>query len=195
LKIKRGVLFELFAMEEEEPTLPRLPVSLPAKTRRKRGRKAEISPPHSATSSDPAIFSSDDDPALDNYQNEGRRKRRYVGTWFDQHPASSDSGVGEDTPLSYPRPRQVGDSAQHPKREFKRQLDSGVWMGTDGAMSDTDDAVEMEPATAKLPLAPPPVRVPVPLSPTRPPPTWAERIAYNKIRTCVENGCEQVDLR
>ncbi|KAK3310929.1 uncharacterized protein B0T15DRAFT_489572 [Chaetomium strumarium] len=181
-------------MEEEEPTLPRLPVSLPANTRRKRGRKAESSPPHSATSSDPAIFSSDDDPTLDNYQNEGRRKRRYVGTWFDQHPASSDSGVGEDTPVSYPPPRRVGDPAQHPKREFKRQLDSGVWMGTDGTMSDTDDAVDMEPAAARLPLPPAPARATMPLSPTRPPPTWAERIAYSKIRTCVENGWEEVDL-
>lgn len=175
-----------------EPTLPRLPRSLPSKDKGKRARDTDAYPPDSSTSSDPAIFSSDDDPALDNYQNHGRRKRRYVGTWFDQHPASSDSALGDEkeTRPSYPPVRRSRDKApsQPQKREFKRQLDSGVWMGTDGYLTDPDDGFDLEPPAARLALG-------SPLSPARPKYSDKEQAVQNRVSCCVENGVEDVDLR
>ncbi|KAG7138509.1 hypothetical protein HYQ45_004381 [Verticillium longisporum] len=68
----------------DEPSLPRLPaISWNEHTQsfsnnpRKRGRarRSSNATPLFNNSSDPAVFSSDDDPALDNYV-EGRRKKR-----------------------------------------------------------------------------------------------------------------------
>ncbi len=178
----------------DEPTLPRLPHPLP--NGRKRGRINDSAPSyHSSASSDPAVFSSDDDPALDNYQSYGRRKKRYVGPWFDQQPASSDSAVGDETLPSYPPPRRNRGLPQPQKREFRRQLDSGVWMGTDGSLTDTDDSFDMEPPAARLALLPAPVQVSVPISPARPRLSPEEQAAQNVIRSCIDDGSESVDLR
>lgn len=69
-----------------------------------------------ATSSDPAIFSSDEQaPGAENYAvADGRKKRTYKGSWWDRHP--------------------VKDGARHStrKREFKRNYDSGIFMGSEG---------------------------------------------------------------
>jgi hypothetical protein len=181
-------------MMAEEPTLPRLPSPLASGSRGKRTFGEGVSSPELSTSSDPAFFSSDDDPALDNYQGQGRRKRRYVGAWFDQHPASSDSGVDDETRATHvsrrnrarPRPK---------KREFRRQLDSGVWMGTDGALTDTDDGVDLEPVPARLPLVPRQTPAPVPLAPARPRLSVAEEAVQNTVLRCLDNGNELVDLR
>ncbi|KAH6854894.1 hypothetical protein B0I37DRAFT_350152 [Chaetomium sp. MPI-CAGE-AT-0009] len=173
----------------DEPTLPTLPPPLPVDDRRKRRRKADSPPTQSSTSSDPAFFSSDDDPALDNYHH-GRRKKRYVGTWFDQQPASSDSAMGEETLPSYPPPRR-NRPPQPKKREFRRQLDSGVWMGTEGSITDTDDSFDLEPAAAKFPVVSPRTKAPMPVPPTFSP---QELEAQRTARTCVEHGTEQVDL-
>lgn len=180
--------------EPAEPTLPRLPPSLPFADTRKRLRNMEP-PPYPSTSSDPAVFSSDDDPALDNYQANGRRKRRYVGSWFDQQPASSDSALGDETRPSYRPPRSNRAPAKPKKREFKRQLDSGVWMGTDGALTDTDESVDLEPRAARLNLVPPRHPASLPLSPARPRYSAKEQAVHTAIRSCIENGKEDVDLR
>lgn len=130
----------------EEPTLPRLPaVSWDERSQsfsnnpRKRGRLTHASnaPSSAFNSSDPAVFSSDDDPAIDNYV-EGRRKRRYVGTWYSQHPTSSDSTFGEVTP----NPR--------PKRTWARQLDSGIFLGSDDAESEIMSECPSMPAHSRL---------------------------------------------
>ncbi len=180
---------------EDEPTLPTLP-DLPPSLSTQRRKRSRV-PDYSSTSSDPAFFSSDDDPALDNYQTCARRKKRYVGAWFDQQPASSDSALGDDNPVSYPPPRRNrgGPNDQARKREFKRQLDSGVWMDTDGVMTDTDDALvldEMNPPIPRLnlPRRPSSVRPPT----VRPPFQFREYDAQEIIRECVENGEESVDL-
>ncbi|KAK3298571.1 uncharacterized protein B0H64DRAFT_78316 [Chaetomium fimeti] len=174
----------------DEPTLPTLPPPLPVGDRKKRRRNLDSPPTQSSASSDPAFFSSDDDPALDNYHHNGRRKKRYVGTWFNQQPASSDSAMGEESLPSYPPPRR-NRPPQPQKREFRRQLDSGVWMGTEGSLTDTDDSFDLEPAAAKFPVASPRTKVLVSAPPTfSPQELAAQRIA----RTCVERGTEQVDL-
>ncbi|KAL2181050.1 uncharacterized protein P884DRAFT_236451 [Thermothelomyces heterothallicus CBS 202.75] len=178
----------------DEPPLPPLP-PLQAGGRKKRSRRPDSPPPppHSS-SSDPAFFSSDDDPAIDNYQTLGRRKRRYVGTWYDQQPASSDSALGDETQPRNPPPR--GAKPPKPqKREFRRQLDSGVWMGTEGSVTDTDDGFDLEPAAARLPLAAPRPRVTaMPPPSVRPRLSPLEQRVQDAIDFCVETGTEQVDL-
>ncbi|KAI0487563.1 hypothetical protein F4859DRAFT_261083 [Xylaria cf. heliscus] len=164
----------------EEPTLPSLPkVSWDAYTQtftntRKRGAPAQ---PIFSNSSDPAIFSSDDDPHLDNYVNGPRRKKRYVGSWFQQMPESSDSTFGE---TRVPQPK--------PKRTFERQWDSGVWMGSDGSVElDEDFTVEMEPSPeSKLPQ----------LQNPRPAPSMSpeEQIVQTKIDAAIEEGNPEIDL-
>ncbi|KAK3335459.1 hypothetical protein B0T19DRAFT_9295 [Cercophora scortea] len=193
----------------DEPTLPTLPSARRPRESpfgaagQKRSRAAHTTTHASASSSNApsssdAVFSSDDDPALDNYVH-GRRKKRYVGTWYDQQPASSDSAdsaIGDETappgsgsgsgsgsgrrmPLSRPRSR----------RQFKRQLDSGVWMALDEAPTDTDEndsLLELAPAMPRLALAVP--------NPPRPMLSPEEETALGIVRRCVDEGREMVDL-
>ncbi|KAI2637886.1 hypothetical protein GGS26DRAFT_431549 [Hypomontagnella submonticulosa] len=119
----------------EEPTLPPLPaVAWDAGTqdfadRRKRARDQRFAPPPAfANSSDPAMFSSDDDPHVENYTQGKHRKRRYVGSWFQQHPTSSDSTFSED---GQPLPKK--------KKRTYRGFDSAIWMGSDGGSSEIED--------------------------------------------------------
>ncbi len=109
----------------DEVELPPLPPSFQASPRRsstysllsrKRSRTDyEIEP---ATSSDPALFSSDETaPSAENYSAK-RRKDKWSGTWW-----------GE---------RLRGKSARE-KRQFKRNYDSGIWMGSEGTDSSLDE--------------------------------------------------------
>ncbi|KAL6865586.1 hypothetical protein ACO1O0_001680 [Amphichorda felina] len=166
-------------MASEEPSLPRLPaVSWDEHSQsfsnnpKKRGRF----PPRqsgasilSFNSSDPAVFSSDDDPALDNYV-EGRRKKRYVGSWFQQQPASSDSAFGEPVP----QPKT--------KRTLARQLDSGVFLGSDG--TECDDMLELEI----------PPRLPQLERAVAPRMSESECLLQERIQLCLENGDETIDF-
>ncbi|KAG8670000.1 hypothetical protein FPOAC2_09343 [Fusarium poae] len=164
----------------EELTLPPLPaVSWDEQSQtfsnnpRKRVRNAgsKHAPPSGFNnSSDPAIFSSDDDPALDNYV-EGRRKKRYIGSWFQQHPTSSDSTFSE---IHVPKQR----------RPWTRQADSGVFLGSDG--NESEDMLEPVPENPK-PRLPQLDRVVRRVS-------RAEQVARDKVRTCLETGEETVDF-
>ncbi|KAH7238656.1 hypothetical protein BKA59DRAFT_482796 [Fusarium tricinctum] len=167
-------------MSSEELSLPRLPaVSWDEQSQtfsnnpRKRVRNAASKhAPSSAfnNSSDPAIFSSDDDPALDNYV-EGRRKKRYVGSWFQQHPTSSDSTFSE---IHVPKQR----------RPWTRQADSGVFLGSDG--NESDDMLEpvLEEPKPRLPQLDLAVRRV----------SRAEQVARDKVRACLEAGEETIDF-
>ncbi|KAM0342807.1 hypothetical protein ACHAPU_009171 [Fusarium lateritium] len=167
-------------MSSEELSLPRLPaVSWDEQSQtfsnnpRKRVRNAASKhAPSSAfnNSSDPAIFSSDDDPALDNYV-EGRRKKRYIGSWFQQHPTSSDSTFGE---VHVPKQR----------RPWTRQADSGVFLGSDGNESDDMLAPVFEEPKPKLPQLDFAVRRV----------SRAEQVARDKVRACLDAGEETVDF-
>ncbi|KAI0551464.1 hypothetical protein F4679DRAFT_572344 [Xylaria curta] len=164
----------------EEPTLPSLPkVSWDAHTQsftntRKRGAPSQ---PHFTNSSDPAIFSSDDDPHVDNYSNGPRRKKRYVGSWFQQMPTSSDSTFSEAVG---PQPKR--------KRAFERQWDSGVWMGSDGSVElDEDFTLGMEPSPeSKLPQ--------LQNAPPHPSVTPEEQVVRDKIDAAIEEGNPEIDL-
>ena len=71
-------------------------------------------------SSDPAVFSSDDNAiSLDDYASK-RRKNQWKGTWW-----------GE-------RVKRM-DGSRRSQREFKRNYDSGIFMGSEGTESSFDD--------------------------------------------------------
>ncbi len=168
----------------EEPTLPRLPAvtwnfeSQSFNNTRKRARDGAntLPSPQFSTSSDPAVFSSDDDPHVDNYVHGRHRKKRYIGSWYQQHPASSDSAFHEE---ARPLPKKA-------QRTFQRQFDSGVWMGSDGF---TDDDTIIEPEPSAQPGLPQlcHARVKVALS-------QAEEFARLKIREAIDSGNEVIDL-
>ena len=165
----------------DEPSLPRLSGVLwdersqsfsnnPRK--RVRPQRPKNAAGSSFTSSDPAVFSSDDDPGLDNYV-EGRRKKRYVGSWFQQQPASSDSTLGESQPL----PKG--------KRTLARQFDSGVFLGSDG--TDSDSIAE----SLEISLRP---RLPQLVGRLVPRFSKAEHAARERIQACLDKGDEAVML-
>ncbi|KAI0411668.1 hypothetical protein F5X98DRAFT_43427 [Xylaria grammica] len=167
----------------EEPGLPSLPkVSWDSNTQtftntRKRHRDGAAAHPLFSNSSDPAVFSSDDDPHVDNYVNGRHRKKRYVGSWFQQMPTSSDSTFGEAVG---PRPK--------PKRTFERQWDSGVWMGSDESVDpDEDFPMEIEP--------PPEPRLPQLRNPRRVSSVAPqELVVQTRIDAAIEEGNPDIDL-
>ncbi|KJZ74870.1 hypothetical protein HIM_05779 [Hirsutella minnesotensis 3608] len=167
----------------EEPSLPRLPAAATdqpqrrfVNAHRKRGRNDLYEANASSSlfnSSDPAVFSSDDDPGLDNYV-EGRRKKRYIGSWFQQQPTSSDSTFGEANPA--PRPL---------KRTLTRQFDSGVFLGSDG--TDNEEILE-ELGTA------PRSKLPQLEHRSIERVSNAELEARETVRRCIEQCSERIDL-
>jgi hypothetical protein len=162
----------------DEPSLPKLALntateSLSNDRPRKRVR---ISSP--AVSSDPAIFSSDDDPSAENYT-QGRRKQKYRGPWYRQQPASD-----QESQESHRR-----ETRKKSKRTFERQFDSGVWLGSDG--TDVDEATEgLESINETWNL---PVR-PSRSTQTRDEPPSPEALARGQIELCLEDGNESIDL-
>ena len=64
------------------------------------------------------ILVGDDDPSVDNYVG-GRRKRQFRGPWYDHQPIRDNNKK---------------------QRSFKRQYDSGVFLGSDG--TDMDEGLE-----------------------------------------------------
>jgi hypothetical protein len=127
--------------------------------------------------SDPAVFSSDDDPNVDNYAGGRPRKRRYIGSWFQQMPTSSDSTFGE---AAGPMPRQ--------HRTLERQWDSGVWMESDGLVEPDEELVVEIETPAKLNLPQPQNSRLVPSL------TPEELIVRTRIDQAIEDGDPEVDL-
>lgn len=175
----------LVCQMSEEPSLPRLPAvswdeqsqsfsNQPRKRHRISSRQGNPSSPLNFNSSDPAVFSSDDDPGLDNYV-EGRHKRRYVGSWFQQQLESPDSASTDDVTLA---PIQT-------KRYLKRDFDSGVFLGSDA--TDGEDLME----GLDLPALP---RLPQLGTRAVPQLSQAEVNARRKIQECLDSGNETVDL-
>jgi hypothetical protein len=166
----------------EEPTLPRLPsVSWDPERQtfnntRKRVRDGSATAPF-ANSSDPAVFSSDDDPSLENYAQGRHRKKRYIGSWYQQQPASSESSMSEQS-----RTLPKG------KRNFERHFDSGVWMGSDGSTDiDNDMILELaQHAQSKLPtliVQRPKIEI-----------SEAEQEARGVVQHAIEDGTEHIQL-
>ncbi|KAG5937083.1 hypothetical protein E4U59_004617 [Claviceps monticola] len=90
-----------------------------------------------------AVFPSDDDPDLDNYA-KGRKKKRHVGTCFQQQPTSSGSTFSDC--LMVPQPKR--------ERKLVRKVDSGDYFGFLIELVRSDDLVPEElklPAQSALP--------------------------------------------
>ena len=162
----------------DELSLPKLawnPTSESFSNHRPRKRVRLSSPP---VSSDPVLFSSDDDPSAENYT-QGRRKQKYRGPWYRLQPASD-----QDSQES-----QGHENRKKSKRTFERQFDSGVWLGSDG--TDVDEATEGLQSineTWNLPVRPSRV------AQTRDKPPSPEVLARGQIELCLEDGNETIDL-
>ena len=162
----------------DEPSLPKLAwdPSTGSFSHNRSRKRVRSSPP---VSSDPALFSSDDDPSAENYTQE-RRKRKYRGPWYQQRPAEPEA----DNP-SGPEPRKG-------KRPFERQYDSGVFMGSDGTEMDEvmeamDAIQELKAPSMKLRRARPPIQLDKLLPP-------AEELARAQIQRYLEDGEQTIDL-
>lgn len=162
--------------EEEEPTLPPYPTgawneaALPPNK-----RKRSITSQLFSDSSEPAIFSSDDDPAAENYQNgQARNKRQYVGLWDRKFPVL-----------------EAESSASRTKRKFERQVDSGVFLGSDTSADNDSDDWLLLPAASTLPG---PQFIQVPRSSQTTLLSGAEAAAQRVIHQCFVTGNETIDL-
>ena len=164
----------------EEPSLPDLPPYGPSKKavfgRSSPRKHARFHSSSVHFSSDPPLFSSDDDPGLDNYADPQRRhKRRYrVGPYSQVHPLTF-SENNED---------------HGPKRKLQRIVDSGVFLASDGTEDDTDIEFLKRPksTTSHITLVARPSRN----LPTKEP--SIDNKVRKHIEDCLENGQEVIDL-
>ncbi|KFX89712.1 hypothetical protein V490_06843 [Pseudogymnoascus sp. VKM F-3557] len=174
----------------DEPSLPSLPAGVVPSFSRP-GKRARLSFASAPASSDPPLFSSDDDPSAENYSDPKRRqKMRYRGPWYKQEPDNSSSH------------QQQGE--RKGKRTLERQFDSGVWLGSDSADEDADcdfgkggevpSFLGNSALIRGLPMAvrPSPLRSRV-IIPSSEHPTF-EDLARLEIQQCLEDGKEHVDL-
>lgn len=167
------------AENDEEPTLPSMrppseEESLPpfSLSKRKRSTASHLF----SDSSDVPVFSSDDDPAVENYAEGRRTKRRFAGPWF---------GQGQQT---VPGPSQSGSS----KRTLQRQIDSGVFMGSDTSIDEILDHLPA-PSASRLPeLVQPPTQRPLPLQTAQS--SNPEAAVRSRIQHCIDKGEEIIDL-
>ena len=96
------------------PPLPAYEQSTASFLGRKRSRGYDT-----PTSSDPALFSSDDlPPSAENYAAK-RRKKRYPGTWWGERLAQT------------PNDHEAGCLTR--KKSFRRNFDSGIYMGSESS--------------------------------------------------------------
>jgi hypothetical protein len=128
-----------------------------------------------STPSDGPLFSSDPpDPSVDQYF-QPRRKRQYRGTWW-----------GEVANHSPPEP-----APQRTKSGFSRNMDSGIWMGSDN----TDESLGSDGTVPDEEL-PPAIsfsssRIP---PPPQPPEAPAIKKARAVIQNCLDNSIENITL-
>lgn len=168
--------------DQEEPTLPPHPApsereeaSFLALNKRKRGTISQLM----SDSSEMPIFSSDDDPAAENYRDgHGRQKRKYTGSWDRQQPLQ-ESDARADSP------------ATRTRRKLERQVDSGIFMGSDASLDSAFDVPCPAPRAWRLP-GPQFSQVPRSSRPLSLSPAEAE--ARRRIQQCIDADSESVDL-
>jgi hypothetical protein len=150
----------------EPPSSPPLPAQ---PSRRKRTRLTFNHDQY--TTSDPPLFSSDPpDPSVDHYF-QPRRKRQYRGTWWGPDPDAVHNS----------------DSEHKSKADFARNLDSGVWMGsdnTDESLGSDDVAPESSQNCFERTTRP------VPVARNSP-----EEVARRIVQQSLDHEQEVVDLR
>lgn len=199
-----------------DPQLPSNPTAQPIKSRKRSTRSYDLldddtyaSSLH--TSSDPALFSSDETPDAENYAGGKRRKKKtYAGTWWGERHGKAGSISSRSS---------TGRARRITKREFTRNIDSGIFMCSDDGSTDlssdsslgaelledqrrADEAVPRAllrtpppTRTSKLsltytsasPQSPIFVKKPVVVDPR-------DQRATDVIRKMVDESCEEVDL-
>lgn len=165
--------------DQEEPTLPAHPISFDrdgapflAISKRKRSAVSQLM----SDSSEMPIFSSDDDPAAENYHDgHGRQKRQYTGSWDRQQPIQNSSPRAES----------------RVKRKLERQVDSGVFMGSDASADSSLDGFPTRPPAWNLPG---PQFTQIPRSSRQSDLSQAEAKARSRIQQCLDTDNETVDL-
>ena len=167
--------------------------SRPAVLTRKRTREdylVDDDLPPSATSSDPALFSGDEaTPGLESYQSK-RKRKMFSGSWY-EHSAKARK---EDR-----------------RREFKRNVDSGIFMGSESETPSSDSIGSMEealiqdqatkdeeedliPSLSARPWLSIPNAKPGPLFSAKPATSPEHGLVMQTVRHCLDEGLEDVDL-
>ena len=159
----------------DEPSLPRLAWNSTTESFSNDRAHKRVRLESPIISSDPALFSSDDDPSSENYT-QGRRKRTYRGPWYSQRPA-----LDQDLQESQINPKKS-------KRTFERQFDSGVWLGSDGTDFDETEGLQTNNETWNLPMRQSRA------TQTKDEPPSPEELARKQIELCLEDGNESIDL-
>ncbi|KAI9745284.1 MAG: hypothetical protein M1818_001564 [Claussenomyces sp. TS43310] len=170
----------------EEPTLPSLPSgstrqSISGSSQApKRVRLHSTSPP---ISSDPPLFSSDDDPSAENYAGLRRHsKRKFRGPWYSQK-------LDEST-----------DDQQRGKRKLQRQFDSAIWLGSDATEGEVDaeflenSQIPITPTSSQHTMAIRPVSTPYRSSQPTTEASSPEERAKDQIDECLDMGKQDIDL-
>ncbi|KAK6580527.1 hypothetical protein PZA11_006763 [Diplocarpon coronariae] len=162
----------------DELLLPRLAWNAATDSFSKGAARKRIRLSSPPVSSDPAIFSSDDDPSAENYTTQERRgKRKYRGPWYMQRPAEPEAESQGSIEVG---PKKT-------KRPFERQFDSGVFMGSDG--TDVDDGIDVSDAAIPFSL---PRRQSREVQNARQ--SDPDEAARRQIEVCLEEGNESIDL-
>lgn len=166
-------------------------------------------------SSDPPLFSSDDHGSTglenydsgvvddtDGYRSYGtstgsprRKKRKYRGTWWGARLLDEEGLPPRATHLD----NAMGTAErERRKRELTRNVDSGVWMGSDEIEAAIAEVNGVERVVAKTTITPSTsaqfvaaLRSPAKAVGERPPP---EKEAELVVQDCLERGTEVVDL-
>ena len=167
--------------------------SRPAVLTRKRTREdylVDDDLPPSATSSDPALFSGDEaTPGLESYQSK-RKRKMFSGSWY-EHSAKARK---EDR-----------------RREFKRNVDSGIFMGSESGTPSSDSIGSLEealiqdqatkdeeedliPSLSARPWLSIPNAKTGPLFSAKPATSPEHGLVMQTVRHCLDEGLEDVDL-
>ncbi|KAL8649677.1 MAG: hypothetical protein Q9226_005475 [Calogaya cf. arnoldii] len=172
--------------EFETDNVELLPPLLPADTRKRSLEDESI-----GNSSDTPLFSSDDHPASAENYLEPHSKRQRKGPWWGSRSETQELIIRNKS-----------------KREFKRNIDSGVWMGSDADLDDdigglaVNDLIQTEPlpAIVGITLEDPgncygPVFPYWDVQPVHTEVFWrTQRAAIKEISRCVDHNIETVDL-
>ncbi|KAF2842758.1 hypothetical protein M501DRAFT_1012156 [Patellaria atrata CBS 101060] len=170
---ERDIAHDTHEPPSSPPSLPSLP-EVPLTLRKKRSRP--IDDYDILLTSDPPLFSSDDNPldaSVDDYREGGKRKKQYHGVWWHQNQRPGVLASGTDFSA--------------PKSVFSRNMDSGVWMGSDCTEDDiTPEVVQGDVSTPTTSFR----RHLATLAEQR----SQEEACVQKIHKLLEQGMETVDL-
>lgn len=172
--------------------MPKLPASTGTVKGRKRAFQLNTTFTEPVYSSDLGVFSSDDDPGLDNYAH-GRHKRRYHGAWYDHSHVKSQT-VDEDTDQVTPRKAIRNDVYSTPNDHSSVPPSSGsTWTTWSHTSPPSSQKTTSLPAWAQMsPSSSQRAALPIPATISK----QITRIqdVIQQIDDCIDNGKDTIDL-